>query len=167
MFFSVCVASVFCLFTTSMQIHAQEQQTSRTMEQELRRRALVIDIDARVLTDDLDVMWNEIQRKVAIPGSPVGIRLVGSNVVVGVQFTPFIRNQGNLIVAHVQIWIDNPGSGVSYHTSFQTIPMDFNEQIYFFPLGTKNSSIEILLTVNPYSVIAALEGNSSSTSNDN
>jgi len=156
-----------------MGIHAQEQQDSgRTMEQELRRRALVIDIDARVLTDDLDVIWNEIQRKIAIPGSPVGIRLVGSNVVVGVQFTPFIRNQGNLIVAHVQIWIDNPGSGVSYHTSFQTIPMDFNEQIYFFPLGTSNSSIEILLTVNPYSVIAALEGAansgaSSSTSNGN
>jgi len=168
MILSICFVSVFCFFSANIQANAQEQRDAGSvMEQELRRRALVIDIDARVLTDDLDVIWNEIQRKIAIPGSTVGIRLVGSNVIVGVQFTPFIRNQGNILIAHVQIWIDNPGSGVSYHTSLQTIPIDFNEQIYFFPLGTSNSSIEILLTVNPYSVITALEDASSNNKNDN
>jgi len=152
---SICFVSVFCFFSTN--IHVNAQTPNARMEQEFRRLALVIDIDARVLTDELDVIWNEIQRKIAIPGNSVGIRLIGSNVVVGVQFTPFIRNQGNILVAQVQLWIEDPGIGVSYHTSIQTIPMDFNEKIYFFPLGASNSSIEILLTVNPYSEIAALE----------
>ncbi|MCL2214897.1 MAG: hypothetical protein FWC06_06765 [Treponema sp.] len=148
---SVCLVSVLCIFTSNLQIYAQNQQAGG-MEQELRRRALVIDIDARVLTDEEKVIWNQVERKIAIPGSPVGIRMVGSNVVVGVQFTPFIRAQGNILVAQVQIWIDT-GDGVSYHTSIQTIPIDFNEPIYFFPLGASNSSIEMLLTVNPYSEI--------------
>ena len=167
MFFSVCLISVLSFFSANVQANAQELRENSAAEQELRRRALVIDIDARVLTDDLDVIWNEIQRKIAIPGSSVGLRLIGSNVVVGVQFTPIVHNQGNVLIAHVQIWMDNPGSGVSYHTSLQTIPIDFNEQIYFFPLGATNSSIEILLTINPYSVISALEGASSSTNNGN
>jgi len=134
------------------------------MEQELRRRALVIDIDSRVLTDEDVIIWNQVERKIAIPGSPVGIRMVGSNVVVGVQFTPFIRAQGNVLVAQVQIWIDT-GNGVSYNTSIQTIPIDFNELIYFFPLGASNSSIEMLLTVNPYSDIISQEDASSNKGN--
>jgi len=161
---SVCLFSVLCIFTSNIQIYAQNQQTSG-MEQELRRRALVIDIDARVLTDEDEIIWNQVERKIAIPGSPVGIRMVGSNVVVGVQFTPFIRVQGNVLVAQVQIWIDT-GNGVSYHTSMQTIPIDFNEPIYFFPLGASNSSIEILLTVNPYSDIASPEDAPPNTRND-
>ncbi|MDR0464233.1 MAG: hypothetical protein LBG94_03845 [Treponema sp.] len=160
---SVCLVSVLCIFTSNLQIYSQNQQAGG-MEQELRRRALVIDIDARVLTDENVIIWNQVERKIAIPGSPVGIRMVGSNVVVGVQFTPFIRAQGNVLVAQVQIWIDT-GNGVSYNTSIQTIPIDFNEPIYFFPLGASNSSIEMLLTVNPYSDIISQEDASSNKGN--
>ena len=160
---SVCLVSVLCIFTSNLQIYSQNQQAGG-MEQELRRRALVIDIDSRVLTDEDVIIWNQVERKIAIPGSPVGIRMVGSNVVVGVQFTPFIRAQGNVLVAQVQIWIDT-GNGVSYNTSIQTIPIDFNELIYFFPLGASNSSIEMLLTVNPYSDIISQEDASSNKGN--
>jgi len=150
---SICLVSIL-LFISGIALEAQEQQSSRTgMNPGLRRRALVMDINARVLTDDQDVVWNEVQRRIAIPGNPVGIRLVGSNIVVAVQFTPFIRRQGNVLVAHGQIWIEAPGGGINYYTSIKTIPMEFDEPIYFFPLGTTsqlNSSIEIILTVNPY-----------------
>jgi len=146
-----CLAGII-LFSSSIILNAQEQQPSRSgPNQGFRRQSLVIDINARVFTDEQEVIWHADERRMAIPGSPVSFRLVGSNVVVAVQFTPFIRRQGNILVAQGQIWVENPGRGVSYYTLVQTIPMDFNEPLYFFPLGASNSSIEIVLTVNPYS----------------
>ena len=112
-----------------------------------------MEIDARVLEHEADVIWNETHRKLAIPGYPVGIKLVGANIIVAVQFTPYVRRHGNVLVAQGQIWIDDPEKGMSYYASIQTIPMEFDEPIYFFPLGSQqlDSSIEIVLTVNPYS----------------
>jgi len=162
---SICLVSVFCIFTSNISITAQDQQD--IIASEFRRQALVIDISTSVLTEEEVVIWNEFQRRLAIPGSPVGIRLVGSNVIVAVQFTPFIRREGNVLIAQGQIWIVNPGHDVSYYTSIQVIPIDFNEDIYYFPLGTSNSSIEILLSVYPYSEIAALEEANANAGNDN
>jgi len=146
----LCLISVFIL-TSGFVLEAQEEQSSRGgMNPELRRRALIMEINAKVFSDGQDIMWTESDSRIAIPGNPVSIRLVGSNVVVVVQFTPIIRRQGNVLVAQGQVWIETPGTGVSYYTLVQTIPMDFNEPIYFFPLGTSDSSIEITLVVNPY-----------------
>ncbi|MCL2800645.1 MAG: hypothetical protein FWD28_02680 [Treponema sp.] len=160
-----CLASVFFLLSLALQgnLQAQEQQQSggragtgagQRRQNQNQIQSLALDINARVLADGQNVIWNENQRKTTIPGSPVGIRLVGSNIVVAVQFTPLIRRQGNVLIAQGQIWIEEPGGGVSYYTSIQTIPMDFNEPIYFFPLGSGtnqqlNASIEIILTVSP------------------
>jgi len=147
---SLYLFSAFFIFAASAPIHAQEQGMGGTM-QGLRRRVLVLEIDARVLEEQEVVIWNEIHRKFAMPGSPVGIKLVGSNVIVVVQFTPFIRRGGNVLVAQGQIWIEDPERGITYYTSIQTIPIEFDEPIYFFPLGTSVApSIEIILTMNMY-----------------
>jgi len=143
---------VFFIFAVSIPISAQDQQASAGGA--IRRRSLVLNIDARVLDDEQVIIWNETKQRETIPGNPVSIQLVGSNIVVTVQFTPFIRRSGgNVLVAQGQIWINDPERGVSYHTSIQTIPMEFNEPIYFFPLGASqqlSSTIEIILTVNTY-----------------
>jgi len=155
---SLCLFGVFFIFSASINVKAQEQQASA-----VRRGELIIDINARVLDDAQAVIWHETKQKVTIPGNPVGIQLVGSNIVVSVQFTPFIRrDNGNVLVAQVQIWINDPERGINYYTSIQTIPIDFNEPIYFFPLGASqqiSSAIEIILTVNPYTEIGAVAGN--------
>jgi hypothetical protein len=144
---SLYLFGVFFIFAANIQVSAQDQP--------VRRRELVLNITARVLDDEQEVIWNEIKQQRAIPGNPVSIQLVGSNIVVSVQFTPFIRRSGgNVLVAQGQIWISDPEKGVSYYTSIQTIPMEFNEPIYFFPLGAAqqlSSTIEIMITVNPYS----------------
>jgi hypothetical protein len=143
---SLYLFGVFFIITANIQINAQDQP--------VRRRALVLNIAARVLDDGQVMIWNETHQKITISGNPVSIQLVGSNIVVAVQFTPFIRrNGGNVLVAQGQIWITDPERGVSYYTSIQTIPMEFNEPVYFFPLGASqqlSSTIEIILTVNPY-----------------
>ncbi|MDR2536966.1 MAG: hypothetical protein LBC46_01550 [Treponema sp.] len=121
----------------------------------LREQAIVIDIVARVVDNDREEIWNSANSKVTIPGRPVGLQLVGTNIVVIVQFTPYLRPDGNnVLVAQGQIWIDVPNLGITYQTTMQTIPLEFGEQIYFFPLGTVTSGgeahIEIQLALRPY-----------------
>jgi len=149
---SLCFISVLFVFASGF-LEAQEHHISGPgMEQGFRRRTLVLDINARVLENEKEVIWDETHKKITMPGSPVSIQLAGSNVVVAAQFTPFVRRGSNVMVIQGQIWIEDPKRGISYYTSIQTVPMEFNEPIHYFPLGTEHqigSSIEIILTVNP------------------
>jgi hypothetical protein len=104
---------------------------------------------------DHEEVWNSVNSKVTITGRPVGIKLVGTNIIVVVQFTPYLRADGNnVLVAQGQVWIDVPNQGMSYQTTIQTIPLEFGEQVYFFPLGSVTSEseahIEIQLALHPY-----------------
>jgi len=133
-----------------LQAQEEEKPTPR-----VRGRAVVMDIDARILENG-QVTWNEKQQKITIPGRPVEIKLIGENLVIVVRFT-FIRNHGNgpkLLVAQGQIWIADPGQGVRYQASVQTIPLEFDETICYFPLGSQPensaSSIEVMLTLRQY-----------------
>ena len=121
----------------------------------LRDRAVVLNIVARIVEQDQEEIWNSNNSKVTIMGRPVSLKLIGENVVVNVQFTPYQQENGrSLLVAQGQIWINVPNEGVRYQTTLQSIPMEFGEQIYFFPLGKVHSdgeaSIEIRLELHPY-----------------
>lgn len=132
----------------------------------LKERAVVVRIVSRIVEQNQDVVWNAENAKVTIPGRPVGLKLVGTNVVVAVQFTPFLQANGqNILVALGQIWINVPNEGIRYQTTMQTIPLNFGEQVYFFPLGSieakDEARIEIQLVLEPYSD----EGSSASAEN--
>ena len=149
-------------------VQAQEEDTSqasppsadptvRNLLPRFRGRAVVMDIDARILENG-EVIWNETHQKITIPGRPVEIKLIGGNLVVVARFT-FIRNHGGgqkLLVAQGQIWMADPSQGIRYQASVQTIPVEFNETIYYFPLGSfkpedgASASIEVMLTLHPY-----------------
>lgn len=125
----------------------------------LKERAVVLDIVARVVEKNQQEVWNSVNSKVTIPGRPVGLKLVGANIVIAVQFTPYLRQNGNnVLVAQGQIWVDIPNEGIRYQTTLQTIPLDFGEPIYFFPLGSVHAEdeahIEIQLELHPYSSAA-------------
>ena len=120
-----------------------------------RGRALVLDINARVVEQDDTVIWHESHQKITLPGRPVEIKLVGSNLVVMAQFTPYVRRGvQKFLVAQGQIWMEVPDQGIRYHTTMQTIPLEFGEPIYFFPLGPQGpgdtARIEVMLTLYPY-----------------
>ncbi|MCL2833532.1 MAG: hypothetical protein FWD78_10220 [Treponema sp.] len=119
---------------------AQETPSLDNIPQGMRDRAIVMEIATRVVEQNEQVVWDSENTRVTIPGKAVGLKLVGTNIVIVVQFTPYIRPRGeNFLVAQGQIWIHIPDSGMSFHTSIETIPMDFNEKIFFFPLGTDGS----------------------------
>jgi len=122
---------------------------------QFRRRALVMDISARIVEQNQTVIWDESHQKTIMPGRPVGIKLVGANLVVVAQFTPYVRRgMKKFLVAQEQIWMEIPNQGMRYHTSMQTIPLEFGEPVYFFPLGPRKDEdaacIEVMLTLHPY-----------------
>jgi hypothetical protein len=139
-----CLASVIC---------AQESPFLELPG--LRERALIMHIVSRIVEENENVVWNSENMKVTIPGRPVGLKLLGEDLVVAVQFTPFLRSNGHLtLVAQGQIWKNVPNEGISYSTTMQTIPLEFREQVYFFPLGSikdpAEAHIEIQLVLEPY-----------------
>jgi hypothetical protein len=122
----------------------------------LKEQAVKMAIVARVVERNQEEVWNSVNSKVTIPGRPVGMKLVGNNIVVAVQFTPYRQRNGrNILVAQGQIWIDVPNQGIRYQTTMETIPLEYGEQIYFFPLGSGENPneprIEIQVEINPYS----------------
>ncbi|MCL1992683.1 MAG: hypothetical protein FWG66_07035 [Spirochaetes bacterium] len=135
-------------------------QPEREVHQRVREHALTVSIAARIFENEEEVVWQEIRQRHTSSGNPVGLKLVGSNVVVVVQFTPFIRREGgSVLVAQGQVWLETPGEGIRYHTSIKTIPMEFDEPVIFFPLGTSwqgsgslenRANIEIIVTTMPY-----------------
>ena len=124
----------------------------------IKERAVVLDIVARVIERNQQEVWNSVNAKVTIPGRPVGLKLVGTNIVVAVQFTPYLRENGNnVLVAQGQIWIDVPNQGIRYQTTLQTIALEFGEPVYFFPLGSgeDEARIEIQIRLRPYSAASS------------
>jgi hypothetical protein len=128
--------AVLLFFTTAI-LDAQELSLEELPG--LKERAVVLNITTRVAENKQEV-WNASNSKVTIPGRPVSIKLVGGNVVMAIQFTPYLREKGNVLVTQGQIWVDIPNEGIRYKTTIQTIPINFGEQIYFFPLGADDGS---------------------------
>ena len=142
---------------------AASDLTAQSLEElpGFREGAVVMRIVSRIVEEDQQVVWDSENIKLTISGRPVGLRLVGTNIVVAVQFTPFFRREGrHTLVAQGQIWINIPNEGISYHTTIQTIPLEFEEQIFFFPLGSNRDNdeprIEIQLVMEPYSEETAI-----------
>ncbi|AEF85482.1 hypothetical protein TREPR_1624 [Treponema primitia ZAS-2] len=142
------------LFLTANAVSSQEFSPENLIPG-LKERAVVLNIVARIVEQDQEEIWNSINSKVTIPGRPVSLKLIGENIVVYAQFTPYQQVNGrSILVAQGQIWINIPNQGVHYQTTMQTIPMEYGEQIYFFPLGKVSSGneaqIEIQLEMQPY-----------------
>jgi hypothetical protein len=124
-----------------------------------KNRALSFNIIARVFEKTDGGEWAEVWQadsdKNTISGQPVSIKLAGTNIIVIVQITPYLRGSGqNMLVAQGQIWLEDEMHNVHYQTTISSIPVDFGEEIFYFPLGERNENsvnfIEICITMNPY-----------------
>jgi hypothetical protein len=150
------------LFFSANYLGFTQELTLEEMLPELKGQAVVLNIVARVVEQNQQEVWNMSNSRVTIPGRPVGIKIVGTNILVAIQFTPYFRQEGhNVLVAQGQIWVDIPGKGIQYYTTMRTIPLEFGEQIYFFPLGQgqpqDDAYIEVQVELRPY-----VEGNETS-----
>jgi hypothetical protein len=121
----------------------------------LRDRAIVLHMVTSVLENKDTVVWNSDSYKVTIPGRPVGLKVVGENIAVSVQFTAYPRRNGRgVLVAQGRVWIDVPEQGMQYKTVMQTVPLKYGEQVFFFPLGSgeepDNARIRIQIEMTRY-----------------
>jgi hypothetical protein len=139
-------------------LHAQESEDPlEKMIPGLRDRAVVLNIVARIVETNGGEVWNSANSKVTIPGRPVSMRIIGENIVISAQFTPYLQEKGrSVLVAQGQIWIKDPEKGIHYQSTMQTIPLEYGEPLYYFPLGNVDSGndtrIEVQLEMNPYIV---------------
>ncbi len=134
---------------------AQEASSPDEILPGLEETAVVLHFTARVVESDQEVIWNISDSKVTISGKPVSLKLTGRNIIIVVRFTPYISDDGHkFLAAQGQVWTDIPNEGVHYYTSIETVPLEFGEQIFFFPLGSQteehNTRIEIQLMLKPY-----------------
>ena len=144
--------NILCFFTAGISLNAQGGRPAAVDGMpELRRIALDITIESRVLQNGV-VVWSETNQKLSMQGSPVGVQLVGSNIIVVAQFTPYIRSNGSVLAAQGQIWIAENENELTYYTSIETIPFELDEPIHYFPLGSEqlNPSIEIIVSINSH-----------------
>ncbi len=154
-FCKITTPLVMLFFAGVTAIHGQEAPPSDEVLQGLKEKAVVLFITARIIESNKEVVWNASDSKITISGRTVSVKLTGNNIVIVGQFTPYISADGTkLLVAQGQVWIDVPDEGVHYYTNIQTMPLEFGEQIFFFPLGAqkqeKGTRIEIQLVLKPY-----------------
>jgi hypothetical protein len=117
----------------------------------LKAKALVVRVNAIVPGADSDAgvssssdqgangdkAWTAASSKYTVPGTPVPFKLVGANVAIIVQITPFEQEDGKslTLIAQGQVWVKPPEGGLSYHTTIDTLSVEYGETVLFFPLG--------------------------------
>ena len=143
---------IFLLFLQTAG-HGQEL-TPDNIPPGLRDRAIVMDISARIIEQNQEIVWNSENSRITISGRPIPLRLMGNNLIIEAQFTPYIRPNGNnIMVAQAQVWIQTSESVISFRANMQTIPIE-DDYIYFFPLGSTSTDnepiIEIQIAVYPF-----------------
>ena len=128
------ILPIFMFLSGTLFLSAQQQNIAELSG--FREQSVNLQIISRIIDENQNVAWYTENNNITLPGRPVGIQLIGSNIIVVIQFTPFLRSRGpHLLLAQAQIWIHIPNEGISYHTTIQTIPLEFSEIVYFFPLG--------------------------------
>ncbi|MDR1306356.1 MAG: hypothetical protein LBK74_02125 [Treponema sp.] len=149
-FKGILLVLVYALFCTAG-LEAQDPLLDELPA--LRDKALVLQITTRIEENSQEV-WNAYNSKVTIPGRPVSIKLVGENLIINIQFIPYLREGNYALVTQSQIWLNVPEKGMQAKTATHSIPINFGEPIYFFPLGSDpsmdNPHIELLLTLYRY-----------------
>lgn len=102
----------------------------------LKGKALTVSINAYVLQNGSTVAWQQQGLRYTVPGTPVAFRLMGSNVVIAIQVTPYENEKGGaILVTQGQVWIKGEGGEISYRTTLESVLVRYGEKVLFFPLG--------------------------------
>ena len=98
---------------------------------------LCMNIAARISETGEDAVWKVESSKNTIPGRSVRVKLVGDNIVVLADFTPYIDADSSIVlVAQAQVWISpQGGKPLEHFTALESIPVRMGEKVLFFPLG--------------------------------
>jgi len=124
----------------------------------LEESAFKVNIIARVKEGEDVSVWNMEVSKFTISGKTVNVRLVGDNIVVQANITPYNKGKNKIfLVAQGQVWLSSPDQeGIKYLSTLQSLPVTPGEKVIFYPLGVSREpaktpfTIEIEIQVVPY-----------------
>lgn len=126
------VAAAAFLVLAALGLSAQESPVPEA----LKNKALTISIQAFVLQDGTAVAWHEEGIRYTVPGTPVALRLVGSNVVIVIQVTPYDDGKNSVtLVTQGQVWVKGGNGELSYRTTLDSVTVGYGEKVLYFPLG--------------------------------
>jgi len=105
--------------------------------------------------------WNMQVTKYTISGRKVSVRLKGKKIKVIADITPYVDEEGILLLAQGQVWVTSPGAEtVHYSSTMKSLPVQFGDKVYFYPLGINSDKnkkmfiLELEIQVLPYKNIA-------------
>lgn len=120
----------------------------------LRDQALSISIRATVAGGREAASWESLGIRNTVPGSPVGIKLQGSNVVIVFQLTPFQSGKTTVnLVTQGQVWVKKENGEISYRTTLDSMSVRYGERVLYFPLGQDGhglSPLVVEILIEPY-----------------
>jgi hypothetical protein len=101
---------------------------------------LNMNIAARVSETGEEAVWRVESSKRTVPGRSVSVKLVGENIVILADFTPYVDSDASLVlVAQGHVWISpRAGEPLKYLSTLKSIPVRMGEKVLFFPLGVKS-----------------------------
>jgi hypothetical protein len=151
-------SKLFTVFLLCSALGAMAQDNNESMES-LLEQALVIKINARLISSGSKVSWNFSVARVTIPGRPVVLKLQGGNLQVKMSLTPYKEDDATntiVLVTQGEVWItETPGKQAKYLASLKSVKVDLGEKIRLYPLGVSNTNsekynIELEIQVVPY-----------------
>ena len=101
------------------------------------KQVLSMNIEARISEFGEDAVWKVESSKHTIPGRSVSVKLVGENIVVLADFTPYVDTDSSIVlVAQAHVWISpQGGKPLEHFTALKSLPVRMGEKVLFFPLG--------------------------------
>ncbi len=94
--------SILLVLFMAQEIYAEDTaKSSDNLESAIKKildNALMIKIEARLLPDGKNAIWNQKSEELTIPGRSVAVKLVGGNLTIYAIFTPYTMDNGNLLL---------------------------------------------------------------------
>jgi hypothetical protein len=104
------------------------------------KQVLSMNIAARVSESGEEAVWRVESSKCTVPGRSVSVKIVGKNIVILADFTPYVDADSSIVlVAQGHVWISpDGGEPLKYLSALKSIPVRMGEKVLFFPLGVKS-----------------------------
>jgi hypothetical protein len=120
----------------------------------MRGEALSVSVKALVNHKDSKDPWQASDRKYTVPGTPVSVKMMGSDVAVVVSLTPYRTKEGSLfMIAQGQVWFREADGTVRYRSTVDSVGVNFGEKLLFYPFGVYadgRAPLRLELVVDPY-----------------
>jgi hypothetical protein len=142
------------VYETQSGVQRAEPGSIEAIPLSIRGEALAVSVRAMVSHPENKEPWQASERKYTVPGTPVSIKMMGSDVAVVVSMTPYRTKDGSLfMIAQGQVWFRDSDGIVRYRSTVDTVGVNFGEKLLFYPFGVYangEAPLRIELMVDPY-----------------